>query len=284
MRNQFEKFLSSISRELFRIPGGYFVVLFLKNLFPSPEIPDWRTFSFRGIVFKVDLSKGMGNAIYWRGAHDWAPLFVLESVLKAGDTFVDIGANQGEYTLWGLRKVGPEGKVIAYEPSDYLFQQLEENIRLNPSYKEAAIGRKLGLSNQPGKLNLYAKPGTNEGVNSIFPSDEHDVFLNEIELATLDREVETLDLKSVDCLKIDVEGAEWHVLKGAEQTIRKFKPIIITEINQSSCKAAGYDALEILHFLENHHYKLFTIGIRGKLMPLKIKSIPEFTNMVAFPI
>ncbi|WP_222851897.1 FkbM family methyltransferase [Cyclobacterium plantarum] len=284
MRNKIEKFLSGISRQLFRIPGGYYIVKFLKNLFPVPKTPNWRIFRFRGIVFKVDLSKGMGNAIYWRGAHDWGPLFVLESILKKGATFIDIGANQGEYTLWGLRKVGLEGMVVAYEPSNAIFQQLEENIRLNPQYTQAVKTRKLGLSNKPGKLKLYTKSGSNEGVNSIFPSEEHDVFLNEINLSTLDKEVETLGWKRIDCLKIDVEGAELNVLLGAEKTIHKFRPIIITEISKSSCEAAGYDPKKILQFLENHHYKLNIIGLRGKIRPINKDTIPDFFNLIAFPI
>ncbi|WP_375585916.1 FkbM family methyltransferase [Cyclobacterium xiamenense] len=285
MRNRIENFLAGISRHLYRIPGGFFVVVLLKRIFPATNTSEfWKTFRFRGMVFRVDVSKGMGNAIFWRGAHDWAPLFVLERVLKKGETFIDIGANQGEYTLWGLRKVGPEGKVLAYEPSERIYRQLEENIRLNPRYKNAIVPRKLGLSDRPGTLNLYTKSGTNEGVNSMFPSAEHDVFLNEIDLSTLDEEVEKLGLKRVDCLKIDVEGAELAVLKGGLKTIATFRPKILVEINKESCNAAGYEATELVHFLENQHYNLFTIGLRGKLIPLKKDRIPEFSNTLAFPL
>lgn len=285
MRNRLENFLAGISRQLFRIPGGFFIVVLLKRIFPAPNTsPSWKTFRFRGMVFRVDVSKGMGNAIFWRGAHDWGPLFVLERVLKKGETFIDIGANQGEYTLWGLRKVGPEGKVIAYEPSTAIFQQLEENIRLNPRYTQAISARKLGLSDRPGTLKLYTKSGINEGVNSMFPSAEHDVFLNEIELSTLDSEVRRLGLKRVDCLKIDVEGAELAVLKGGLKTIATFRPKILVEINKESCNAAGYEATELVHFLENQHYNLFIIGLRGKLIPLKKDAIPEFSNTIAFPV
>ncbi|SHN21934.1 methyltransferase, FkbM family [Cyclobacterium lianum] len=284
MSNRIEAFLSILTRELYRVPGGYFIVQFVKNRFCSTQgSPDWRTFRFRGITFKVDITKGMGNAIFWRGAHDWAPLFVLERVLQKGATFIDVGANQGEYTLWGLRKVGPQGKVIAYEPSERLFRHLEENLGLNPEYKQVAIARKMGLSDAPGKLKLYTKSGINEGVNSMFPSEEHDIFLNEIELSTLDKEVEILNLQAVDCLKIDVEGAELHVLRGAERTIKKFKPVIITEVNQTSCEAAGYETLEILEFLKDRNYKLFKIGLRGKLDPIRSMLISEFSNVVAFP-
>ncbi|WP_339677386.1 FkbM family methyltransferase [Cyclobacterium marinum] len=279
-----EALLAHFTRYLYLIPGGYFIVVFIKRIIGKTYLnPTWRTFSFRGIKFKTDLSKQMGKDIFWRGAHDWAPVFTLEKILKGGQTFIDIGANQGEYTLWALKKVRTTGKVIAYEPADKLYNQLNENVNLNPQFKDAFFSRKIGLSDVPGRIKLYTKPGINEGVNSIYPSGDHDLYLGEIELSTLDIELNSLELKSVDCIKIDVEGAELNVLKGAKNTIITHRPTIITEINKDSCKAAGYEAIEILTFLKNLDYKLFEIGLRGKLSPLQIEKISEFSNIVAFP-
>ena len=276
-----EKIAASISRKLYVLPGGYFIVQVLRKIFGREvKIPSWREFSFRGMQMKVDISKNMGMAIYWRGAHDWRPIFVMEKILKKGQTFIDIGANQGEYAIWAARKTGWSGKVIAFEPMDALFSQLEANFALNPKYEKVFLPIKMGLSDKQGQLELYGKSGSNEGVNTIYPTASHDVFLQSIPLDTLDHQLQNLNLDSVDLIKIDVEGAELQVLKGAVQSIEKYRPNFIIEINPESCLAAGYKAADILSFLKEKQYMIFKIGLRGKLKPIS-RLDGEFCNILA---
>lgn len=277
-----ERIASSISRQLFVLPGGFFIVKLLKSIFgKNYAVKTWRTITFRKINIRLDLSKQMGNAIYWRGAHDWAPIFVLEKNLGNGGTFIDIGANQGEYTLWGARKTSNEGLVIAYEPSEEIFDQLEKNILLNKGIIPHVRLRRIGLSDKPGVLKLFTKQGKNEGVNTVFPTREHQLEIGEIELTTLDMEMECFNLPKIDLVKIDVEGAELLVLKGSKNTLSKYKPKLLIEINRQSCLSAGYEPTEIIRFLEGFDYDLFVIGLRGKLSKLDKMSIPEFCNILA---
>lgn len=280
----FERMASSIARQLFVFPGGYYIVQFLKSIFgKTHSAKTWEIITFRKIKIRIDLSKQMGNAIYWRGAHDWAPIFVLEKNLHSGDTFIDIGANQGEYALWAARKIGNEGLLVAYEPSEEIFDQLEENIKLNQTSTPTVRLRKIGLSDKPGFLKLYTKKGKNEGVNTVFPTKDHDLEIGKIELTTLDMEVEKLKIQQISLIKIDVEGAELNVLKGSKNTLSNYKPKLLVEINRQSCLSAGYDSTEIITFLESFHYELFVIGLRGKLSKLNKKSLPEFCNLLAIP-
>lgn len=277
-----ERIAAAFSRRLYIIPGGYFLVQFLKGLFTKAyKEKEWRTFSFRGINMKVDISKSMGSSIYWRGAHDWRPIFVLEKFLKKGNTFIDIGANQGEYALWAARKTTASGKVLAFEPMDEIFSQLKVNISLNPSYKNTIEAIQLGLSDNPGEINLYGKEGSNEGVNTIFPSPEHTFLIQKIELDTLDNQLEKLQPSWVDLIKIDVEGAELQVLKGATKSISKFKPSLIIEINKEACQSAGYEADEILEFLKGYGYAFKQIGLRGKLKSIELIR-NNFCNVLAY--
>lgn len=277
-----EKLFSQISRNLYIIPGGYFVSKFLRGVFSSDsQSSNWREFSFRGISMKVDLSKHMGKAIYWRGAHDWSPIFTLESQLKKGDTFIDVGANQGEYTLWAARKAGTTGKVYSFEPMAGLFAQLKENIQLNPTYKSVFHPIQLGLSKEPGELELFTQLGENEGTNTIFSSDQFNISLGKIQLDTLDNQVEKLGIDRIDVMKVDVEGAELQVLQGGEKSIEKFRPKLLLEINREACKSGGYEAEDILELLQKYDYKFFQLGLRGKLTPIKM--LPEFCNILALP-
>ncbi|WP_373523224.1 FkbM family methyltransferase [Aquiflexum sp.] len=276
-----EKIAALFTRNLFVIPGGYFLVQFIRNLFQkNSQGPEWRTFSFRGITMKVDISKSMGSAIYWRGAHDWAPMFVLQKILKKGQTIIDVGANQGEYSLWAVKHAGNTGKVIAFEPMDGLYDQLKFNFSLNPNFQSALIPLKIGLSEAPGKLNLYGKEGDNEGVNTMFPTQTHTVLIQEIILDTLDNQLNLLDSHHVDLIKIDVEGAELQVLKGALKTLKKYKPYLMIEINREACLAGGYEPEEIFELLRPIGYTFEKIGLRGKR--ILINHVPkEFCNILA---
>ena len=231
---------------------------------------------------KVDISKQMGKAIYWRGAHDWAPIFTLEKHLKSGDTFIDVGANQGEYSLWAGRKVGNSGRVISFEPMKDLFTQLKENFDLNQNLKKVFTPVQICLSNESGELVLYTKPGLNEGTNTIFGSDEFTIPLGKIKLETLDSQVNHLGIQKLNMMKIDVEGAELQVLKGGEETLKKFKPKLLIDINKDACKSGGYEAEDILNFLTQFGYTFYKIGLRGKLSPITV--LTEFCNILAVKI
>lgn len=233
---------------------------------------------------KLDLSKQMGSAIYWRGAHDWAPIFAMEKIVQPSNTVIDIGANQGEYTLWAARKTGPNGHVYAFEPLSGMFAQLLENIHLNEGFPSFVTAIPLGLSNQSGRLKLYSNNLHNEGVNTLYPtSTSESTFLEEISLSTLDQEVEKWGIKKIDFIKIDVEGAELYVLQGATHTLKRFQPVLFLEINESACKSAGYSSSEIFSLLKSLGYNFERIGLRGKISPLDLHHLPEFCNVIARP-
>jgi len=275
-----EKLAANFSRKLYILPGGYFLVHGLRKIFKKQfDKSEWRIFSFRGIKFKVDISKQMGNTIFWRGAHDWAPIFSLEKLINAGDTIIDIGANQGEYALWAARKAGSSGQVHAYEPLTSMYAQLKENVQLNPALR--IIPHQMGLSDKPGRLKLYSNDNHNEGVNTLFPDPTRgSKVLEEIELNTLDLEVERLALNKIDLIKIDVEGAELMVLNGGKSTIAKHRPILFLEFNEEAFLTAGYSSADILSLLEKFGYKFYKIGLRGRLTPLAIDQVPEFCNIM----
>lgn len=277
-----EQLLSKISRNLHVIPGGFFITKLFRKFYHKPSNgQNWRNFKFRGVAMKVDIAKQMGNAIYWRGAHDWAPIFVLEKFLKIGDTFIDVGANQGEYSLWAARKVGATGKIIAFEPMQQLFDQLVENIRLNESFQKSIWPVKLGLSDKKGEVILYASDDSNEGTNTIYTTDKFNIELGKIQLDTLDEQLDELKIIKVNFLKIDVEGAELQVLNGAINTLKNHRPVLLLEINKDACIAGGYLPEDILSLLKPFNYSFSKIGLRGTLS--KVDKMPDFCNILATP-
>lgn len=146
---------------------------------------------------------------------------------------LDVGANDGGVAIQALKSY-PDCKVICFEPVEKTFQALKE--RLAP-YKERVFLYHQALSdrNGSGEINV-----TNYyGANSIEPQSPFHKFFNpgireegkeRITLARLDDAAETFPTRSVDILKIDVEGHELHVLKGGERFLRSCVDTIIIEI------------------------------------------------------
>lgn len=85
-------------------------------------------------------------------------------------------------------------------------------------------------------------------------------------LTTLDSFVTEKQIDRVDAIKLDVEGAELHVIRGADQTIRQFKPVMMVEINETTLKAAGTSAEELFNAIVSYGYKAFVIR-KGEAIP-----------------
>ncbi|GIV43296.1 MAG: hypothetical protein KatS3mg035_0419 [Bacteroidia bacterium] len=283
-----EQFISKFSRNLFIIPGGYYLVKFFIKIFSLKNYSknSWRTYEFQGLVFKVDIHTYLGKLMYWRGAHEWGPILAMKKIIKSGGICIDVGANQGEYTLWMAKLSSDSGKVISFEPLTKMYNQLIENIDLNPNLSQKIITIKKGLSDHVSELPLYAVNASdnnsdNEGMPSIFHSDTRNTFIENIALSTLDIELKKMNINKVNFIKIDVEGAELLVLKGAADTLNKSKPNLLIEFNEQTFNAAGYTSNDIFNFLEPFGYRFYIIGIRGNLKACNKNSIPPFCNIIA---
>ena len=136
----------------------------------------------------------------------------------SGDVVVDVGAHIGTMTLKMAKLVGPEGRVIAYEPQVKIYQELLINLDLNGVDNVCAHFAALGDSH--ARIAMDPPMVGNEGGTSMGKGG------NLVELHTLDSH----RLESVALIKIDVEGAEDGVLLGAEQTILRHRPVIVIEI------------------------------------------------------
>lgn len=281
-----EKLAAKISRNLYAIPGGYYLVKCLMKLFKNTYGTDERIYSFKKIVFKVNINTYLGKLLYWRGAHEWGPIFALKKIIKKDFICIDVGANQGEYTLWMAKLAGKNGKIIAFEPLTKMFNQLNENIQLNQDLRNQIITLKKGLSDVVGEIPIYAvnpddKFSDNEGMPTIFPTNTKNTFIENIPLSTLDIECENLQINKLNFIKIDVEGAELNVIKGGINTIKKFKPVLLIEFNEATFNAAGYTSKHIIDLLSKLGYKFYLIGVRGTLKKLDLNNIPQFCNVLA---
>jgi FkbM family methyltransferase len=278
--------LSSITRSLSFIPGMYFITKPIHRVFiryySKHQYLAWKIISLGGYKIKLNISHRIAAVIYWRGAQEWAPMFLLKSKLKPEMIVYDIGANLGEVTLFAGHIVGEKGKVVSFEPMKETFDLLQYNIELN-GYTDRVICYNIALSDQNGELNLYAAGEPDQlgsfedGLHTLFPSNDRNLLLHKVRVEKLDDKMK--DILPPDLIKIDVEGAELFVLMGAISVLKKYHPQILIEINSESFHAAGYDQRDVFDFLTGLKYKMFMVGNRGKLEPLDMSKAIRLANV-----
>jgi len=173
---------------------------------------------------------------------------IMPKLVGRDTVFVDVGAYLGLYTVWACRRAR---RVISIEPNPAALAYLKVNIALNECSNAIIVPK--ALSDRRGYAKLKIPKETEEGriptVSSIV-WDYKEAFEVEVEMDTLDSVLEEVGVDSVDVLKIDVEGAEGLVVRGAEKTLKKAKAVLI-EIWPENMWVARY--------LKNSGYKLAEI-------------------------
>lgn len=233
------------------------------------------------IAMEVDISKVMGAAFYWIGFHEFKEWRYLQRFLTPDMVFLDVGANQGEYSLFAAKRL-TKGEVIAFEPVDEIFEKLHDNIALNHFTNIKTL--KTGLSDAKGILPIYemqAAGANHEGLATLYQSELRGKLIQQINLDTLDNLSSELKLDRIDFIKVDIEGAELSMLKGAKDTIARFRPQVMVEMNDDTFKAAGYSKTDVIEFFEELRYKAHFINKQGVLIP--IVSFEVFANVIFVP-
>jgi FkbM family methyltransferase len=135
----------------------------------------------------------------------------IDALLPRGGVFVDIGANIGTYSLWAARRLGSEGRVLAYEVEPTNFSVLVENVRIN-GFERIVQSRQIGVSDNAESLTLHLND-RNPGGHSLL-SEIHDRCAGSITVscAPLAKLMREADVHRVDVMKIDIEGFEQRVL------------------------------------------------------------------------
>jgi FkbM family methyltransferase len=179
---------------------------------------------------------------------------------KDGEIVVDVGAHYGRYALIAAKRVGPKGKVIAIEADPENFDILNKNIKLNKSLTENVITLNYAATSNKSKIKLSIPEKKSSGqtiYSSIIPTRASATgkFV-EVNANTLDNLLHENDisLEQVKWIKIDVEGAELEVLKGASELLSKSKDIsLLIEIHKIDEEKTLYES--IMDLLNIYNFK-----------------------------
>ncbi|QSF49915.1 FkbM family methyltransferase [Thermosynechococcus sp. TA-1] len=242
----------------------------------------------RDLRFACRLGEHMGSQIYWRGTYSGSQLQVLALFLPPGGVFIDLGANQGEFTIFAAGLVGKEGHVFAFEPSPIIRKQLLKNIQLN-GFEQVSI-EPFAVADKPGRLSLYSPIGTfddgtiHDGLSTLYPKARAAASTaTEVEVTTLDAWLWERNLDRVDVIKMDIEGAELPALQGSLGLIQRFRPVVIIELNAATYRAAGYTMQDLIAWLWAQNYDIFKIEENAGLSHLNPDRLAAFQNVLARP-
>ena len=200
-----------------------------------------------GYWMGLDLSNYIERSIY---LHVFEPFetSLVRGLLRPGMTIVDAGANVGYYTLMGSAAVGPSGHVFAFEPSPYAVKKLREAIDENKIENVTIVESALGDFDGVGQLYVPDQDRGNHTPSMVaqnFPPTS-------IAITTLDSFLRKRGVRRVELLKLDVEGFEPNIVRGARQVLEDGTVrAILCEFNEYWLTANGCSSKELLTLLED---------------------------------
>lgn len=232
--------------------------------------------------------------LYSNGFYELKEELFLKRILRGGDFFVDVGANIGNFSLLAAAKVGPFGRVFAYEPNPYVLNMLARSAMLNWMH-ERIILRDVAIGEASGAARLkfaaarlgdaaLSKEGVRSAVAERSIGAAGDAQEIEVKVVTLDEEF-PFDLP-IRAMKIDAEGFEPQVLAGANRLLRAgcidFLMIEVVE------EVSGEGWRPLIRSLENlceMGYEPHTFGRNGAIAPIQMERIvrgggSRFRNVV----
>jgi FkbM family methyltransferase len=220
---------------------------------------------YRGTMVDVLLGNDNSLCLYVCGSFEPNEFAFLDKVLKPGMVFVDVGANDGYYTLFAAGRVGMAGRVVAVEPSTRERVNLKRNIARNGMANIIVVSSALGATY--GSADLRLAQGAHSGHNTLGNFANDGVQADRVErvtVKTLDKVAAELELDRIDFVKIDVEGAEASVVAGARAVLASMRPVMLLEINDGTVGAQAF--LASLRAESEYEVLVFS-AVTGLLQP-----------------
>lgn len=200
------------------------------------------------------------------------------SFIKEGMVAVDVGANAGYHTLVMAQRVGPSGKVYAFEPNPLTRQRLERNLTLNPELAERTIVSHNGIGALEKIMHVQSDDRSGSLGNAMLVNDQSHANSTAVKVVTLDQHVP----EKISFLKIDVEGMELDVLHGARQHIAHERPVIVFETITTAPPEAHKPVED---FLSTFDYRILCTTPDGSnLMQIGYPHFPQDDSVALYAV
>lgn len=232
-----------------------------KKLHPSTESFIVNVKMWNEIQLQVNICQQYCGDMYYGIGFEEGELDLVRKFVQAGDIFFDVGANVGIYTLTASRFAGTGGEVHAFEPLAGTYQLLQKNVQMN-GVKNIHLNN-VAVGDMIGEADLYVNAQaaltglglTNRGVL---------LDVQKVPIWTLDEYAEREKIQSINFLKVDVEGFEGHVLRGAKRLISRSPDLIVmSELAQKNFEPLGFSTQEVIDYMCELGFEVWIIGDNG---------------------
>lgn len=236
------------------------------------------------IVIDPRADSGVEHQIFYSGCYEEGTLHVISAVLAPGGRFADVGANVGLMSVVAALAVGSEGRVDSFEPLPEIRSLLEETVKRNGFSQVQVHAKAMGARDDVVELHRHLE--VNRGSASLAWAGGDGARVQ----VAVQRLVDALPdwaTRPIDMIKIDVEGWEFEVLKGAAEILgAKRAPILCVEFSRLHPLSGGTPE-EMMSYLLGFGYQAFRLergkGSRSPLVPLATGALPEHDNLFFVP-
>ena len=211
---------------------------------------------------QVNPSEHIQQQLFWYGHYEKEIGDLINEILQPNDVFLDVGANIGYFSLLAAIHQ-PSAKIISFEPVTTVFKLFEENISLNNVSNITTINAAVGEKDD--EREIYISTEDNTGMSSLQKPENYSGKKERVKVIEIDSWFRSSGLSKIDLVKIDIEGSELSALKGMNDALLNFKPLIIVEINPDTLRLFNHGSVDIINLLKQLGFDGFLISKTGKL-------------------
>jgi FkbM family methyltransferase len=212
-----------------------------------------------GVRFEVDLTDRIQRQM-WAGLYEQHVRHCFDVLLQPGDGYVDVGAHIGYHAVAAAHCVGASGRATAFEADPAVYNRLTRNLAQFPWAQavHAAVWHSSGVLTLERSSNKDESGwGTLTSVRDLGKGEHVDV-----RATSLDDWFRDAGISRWNAMKLDAEGSEPAVLRGAQNSIDRFRPFLILEINGIVLRDAGFSGRDIIEFLSTRGYNAYQLSFR----------------------
>lgn len=243
-----------------RVPGGSLMLRLIRGMSRIAGLDTVMAMQATpDVTLVVDFSDDRILEVMYEIRRENPEYNVMTALLTSGDTFIDVGANYGTFSVIASRIVGDRGSVIAIEPQPRLAGFIGDSARASGIHNLQVMRSGAGAEAGSARLLVPEHDTGRGGMISGF-SGRGDHAQLEVSVIRLDDLLPRISATSGVFIKIDVEGSELAVLAGAEELIATRRPALLIELNPWSARAAGSSVDEVVARLQSLGYAEFSLA------------------------